>query len=138
MVATRPSSAWDRYAWVAGILFVVALAAETVVASGLGVSLNDSAAKIAKALYVHRERLLVIAYLSVVYAAMFPIYLSRLYNLLRGDTARTRALVRWCWLAECSLLPCMPSATSGSPAWSARNSRRSGLSTTRAWPTGCT
>lgn len=92
VVATRPSSAWDRYAWVAGILFVVALAAEIVVALGVGVNQNDSAAKIANALYVHRERLLVIAYLSVVYAAMFPIYLSRLYNLLRGDTARTRVL----------------------------------------------
>lgn len=92
MVATRPSSVWDRYAWVAGILFVVALVAETAVAFGVGVNQDDSAAKIANALYVHRERLLVIAYLSVVYAAMFPIYLSRLYNLLRGDTARTRVL----------------------------------------------
>jgi hypothetical protein len=92
VVATRPSSAWDRYAWVAGILFVVALAAEAVVAFGVGVNQDESAAKIANALYVHRERLLVIAYLSVVYAAMFPIYLSRLYNLLRGDTARTRVL----------------------------------------------
>jgi hypothetical protein len=92
MVATRPTSAWDRYAWVAGIIFVVALAAEAVVAFGVGLNQNDSAAKIANALYVHRERLLVIAYLSVVYAAMFPIYLSRLYNLLRGDTARTRVL----------------------------------------------
>lgn len=92
MVATRPSSSWDRYAWVAGILFVVALAAEAVVAFGVGVSQDDSAAKIANALYVHRERLLVIAYLSVVWAAMFPIYLSRLYNLLRGDTDRTRVL----------------------------------------------
>ena len=92
MVATRLSSGWDRYAWVAGILFVVALAAEAVVAFGLGVNQDDSAAKIANALYVHRERLLVIAYLSVVWAAMFPIYLSRLYNLLRGDTARTRVL----------------------------------------------
>ncbi len=92
MVATRPSGAWDRYAWVAGILFVVALVAETVVAFGVGVNQGDSAAKIANALYVHRKRLLVIAYLSVVYAAMFPIYLSRLYNLLRGDTARTRVL----------------------------------------------
>jgi hypothetical protein len=92
VVAARPSSAWDRYAWVAGILFVVALAAEAVVAFGVGVNQDDSAAKIASALYVHRERLLVIAYLSVVWAAMFPIYLSRLYNLLRGDTARTRVL----------------------------------------------
>jgi hypothetical protein len=63
-----------------------------VVAFGVGVNQDDSAAKIANALYDHRQRLLVIAYLSVVYAAIFPIYLSRLYNLLRGDTARTRVL----------------------------------------------
>jgi hypothetical protein len=92
MAATRPSSAWDRYAWVAGILFVVALVAETAVAFGVGVNQDDSAATIANALYDHRERLLAIADLSVVYAAMFPIYLSRLYQLLRGDTARTRVL----------------------------------------------
>jgi hypothetical protein len=92
MVATRPSTAWDRYACVAGIIFVLALVTEAVVAFGVGVNQDDSAAKIANALYVHRERLLVMAYLSVVYAAMFPIYLSRLYNLLRGDTARTRVL----------------------------------------------
>ena len=51
----RPSSAWDRYAWVAGILFVVALVAETVVAFGVGVNQDDSAAKIANALDVDRE-----------------------------------------------------------------------------------
>ena len=67
MEATRPSSAWDRYAWVAGILFVVALAAEAVVAIGVGVNQDDPAAKIANALHEHRKRLLVIAYLSVVY-----------------------------------------------------------------------
>jgi hypothetical protein len=93
MVATRPSSGWDRYAWVAGILFVVALAAETAVAFGVGVNQDDSAAKIATALYDHRQRLLVIAYLSVVYAAMFPIYLCRLHHLLRGDDpSRPRVL----------------------------------------------
>ena len=92
MVATRTSSSWDRYAWVAGILFVVALVAETAVAFGVGVNQDDPAAKIASALYDHRERPLVIAYLSVVYAAMFPIYLTRLYHLLRGDITRTRVL----------------------------------------------
>lgn len=92
VVATRPSSAWDRYAWVAGILFVIALAAEAVVAIGVGVNQDDSATKIANALYDHRQRLLVIAYLSVVYAAMFPIYLSRLHNLLREDPNRPRVL----------------------------------------------
>ncbi len=92
MVATRPSRGWDRYAWVAGILFVLALAAEAAVAFGVGVNQDDSAAKIATALYDHRQRLLVIAYLSVVYAAMFPIYLSRLYLLLRGESGRPRVL----------------------------------------------
>ncbi len=93
VAATRTSSAWERYAWAAGILYVIALVAETVVGVlGGGLSQNASAAKIANTLYDHRGRLLVITYLSVVYAAMFPIYLSRLYNLLRGDTARTRVL----------------------------------------------
>ncbi len=92
VVATRPSSGWDRYAWVAGILFVVALVAETAVAFGVGVNQDDSAVKIATALNDHRGRLLVIAYLSVVYAAMFPIYLSRLHLLLREDPGRPRFL----------------------------------------------
>jgi hypothetical protein len=93
MAAKRASSAWERYAWVAGIVFVVALVAETVVSAGVGgVNQNDTAAKIASALYDNRGRLLVIAYLSVIYAAMFPIYLSRLSGLLRTDTARPRFL----------------------------------------------
>ena len=96
MVAKRASSGWERYAWVAGIVFVVALVAETVVSAAVGVSQNDSAAKIANALDHHRGRLLVIAYLSVVYAATFPVYLSKLSGLLRTDTARPRSLARWC------------------------------------------
>jgi len=35
---------------------------------------------------------LLIASLSVVYAAAFPIYLSKLYNLLRGYSDRARTL----------------------------------------------
>ncbi len=93
VATTRTSSAWQRYAWVAGILYVIALVAETVVGLlGGSVSQNDSAAKIANVLYDHRERLLVITYLSVVYAAMFLIYLGRLYDLLRGNTDRSRFL----------------------------------------------
>ena len=88
----RPSSAWERYAWAAGIVFVVAIATEAVIAIGVEVSQDDSAAKIANALHDHHKRLLVIASLSVIYAASFPIYLSRLYNLLRGDADRPRAL----------------------------------------------
>ena len=93
VAATRTSSAWERYAWVAGIVYVVALVAESVVGVlGGGLSQNSSAAKIANALYDHRGRLLVITYLSVVYAAMFLIYLAKLYDLLRRDTDRTRFL----------------------------------------------
>jgi Domain of unknown function (DUF4386) len=93
VVATRTLSAWARYAWAAGILYVVALVAETVVGVlGGGLSQNGSAAKIANTLYDHHGRLLVVTYLSVVYAAMFLIYLSKLYDLLRQDTDRTRFL----------------------------------------------
>lgn len=94
MLPTRTSNAWERYAWVAGVLFVIAFVAETVVSTGVGLTQNDSAAKIASRLHEHRERLLVIAYLSVVYAAMFVIYLSGLYNMLRARTEWSRILGR--------------------------------------------
>ncbi len=85
-------TAWERYAAVAGILFVVALAAEIVVAVGVELSQNDSAAKIANGLHAHETRLIVIACLSVVYAVMFVIYLSVLHNLLNGNSDRARVL----------------------------------------------
>ena len=75
---------------VGGILFVIALVAESVVSTGVGLSQDDSAAKIASRLHEHRERLLLIAYLSVVYAVAFVIYLCSLYNVLRADTDRSR------------------------------------------------
>jgi hypothetical protein len=92
VAAARTSRAWERYAWVAGIVFVIALVAESVVATGVGLTQNDSATKIANALHDHREQQLVIAYLSVVYATAFLIYLCSLYNLLRGDTGQPRIL----------------------------------------------
>ena len=93
VAAMRTSSAWQRYAWVAGILYVISLVAVSVVGLlGGGLSQNGSAAKIATALYDHRGRLLVVTYLSVVYAAMFLIYLSKLHDLLRRDTDRPRFL----------------------------------------------
>src|SRR5208282_5754235 len=85
----RTAKEWERYAWLAGIVFVIALVAEIVVAIGVELSQNDSAAKIANGLHAHETRLIVIACLSVVYAVMFVIYLSALHNLLRGDTDRT-------------------------------------------------
>ena len=93
MVAARTSRPWGRYAWTAGIVYVIALVAESVVAVGVGLTQNDSAAKMASGLYEHRDRLLVIACLSVVYAAAFVIYLCSLYNLLRAAaTERLRIL----------------------------------------------
>src|SRR5271170_4137147 len=83
---------WERYAWVAGVLFVVALVAEIVVALGVELTQDDSAARIANGLHAHETRLLVIACLSVVYAVAFVIYLSGLHNRLRGDTDRARIL----------------------------------------------
>ena len=67
VAATRTSSAWERYAWAAGILYVIALVAVSVVELlGGNLSQNASAAKIANTLYDHRGRLLVVTYLSVV------------------------------------------------------------------------
>jgi hypothetical protein len=92
VATTRSTTAWERYAWVAGIVFVVALLAESVVATGIGLTQNDSAAKIASGLHEHRERALVIAYLSAIYAVAFVIYLCSLYNLLRRDADDARLL----------------------------------------------
>jgi hypothetical protein len=88
----RTAKEWERYAWLAGIVFVIALVAEIVVAIGVELSQNDSAAKIANGLHAHETRLIVTACLSVVYAVTFVIYLSALHRLLRGDSDRTRAL----------------------------------------------
>ena len=55
MEAARTSRAWERYAWAAGILYVIALLAEIVVALGVGLTQNDSAAKIASGLHEHLE-----------------------------------------------------------------------------------
>jgi uncharacterized protein DUF4386 len=92
MSAVETRVAWERYAWGSGIVFVIALLAESVVATGAGLTQNDSAAKIASGLAEHRDRALVIAYLSAVYAVAFVVYLCSLYNLLRRDTGGERML----------------------------------------------
>jgi peptidoglycan/LPS O-acetylase OafA/YrhL len=48
--------------------------------------------KIATGLYEHRPRVLLIAYLSVVCAAAFPIILCSPYALQRGDPGRARII----------------------------------------------
>lgn len=86
---TWTSGVQARYLWLSGIVFVIALVAESVV-GGAGVKLtqNDSPTKIASRLHEHRTLLLVLAYLSVVYAVTFAIYIWRLYDLLRQDAQR--------------------------------------------------
>jgi hypothetical protein len=91
--AARPSERWERYAWAAGIVYVVALIAESVIGIlGGGLSQNDSATTIARSLHHHDQRLLAIAFVSVVYAAAFVIYLWKLYHLLRGAPDRPNTL----------------------------------------------
>lgn len=91
--APRTAPGWERYAWLAGVLFVLAVLAESAIGFGVGINPNDSAAKIAQALAEHRNRLVVVEALCVIYAAMFPIYLWKLYDrLLHSDADGSRAL----------------------------------------------
>jgi hypothetical protein len=83
---------WERYAWAAGIVFALALVAESVVAVGIGLTHQDSAATIATGLHAHEGRMIVIACVSIVYAVAFVVYLWKLYGWLRGDPARPNDL----------------------------------------------
>lgn len=86
------TSVWERRAWAAGIVFVLALLAEALISAGIPINQDDSAAKIARALHDHRNTVLVAAYLSVVYAVAFVIYIAKLHDLLRAVAQPPRAL----------------------------------------------
>jgi hypothetical protein len=92
MATTTVTQRWERYAWAAGGLFVLALIAESIVSTGVGINQDDSAATIAAALFEHRTRLIVIACLSIIYALSFVIYLWRLHRLLRDLDDRARGV----------------------------------------------
>jgi Domain of unknown function (DUF4386) len=81
-----------RRAWIAGIVFVLALVAETAISAGLPINQDDSAAKIAGTLHDHRNTVLVAAYVSIVYAVAFVIYLVKLHDLLRSAAPPSGAL----------------------------------------------
>ena len=85
----------ERYAWGGGIVFVVALVIEVVIALGVKASQNDSATKVAALLEEHHQRLIVIACISIIYAVGFVIYLTRLDDLLRVAQGRARFLSSW-------------------------------------------
>ena len=72
-----------RYAWIGGILYVVALITEAVISLGFKISQDDSAAKIATSLDDHDKRLILVFCLCILYVAGFVIYLTRLDDLLR-------------------------------------------------------
>jgi hypothetical protein len=85
----------QRYAWGGGILFVVALVAETVIAVGVKANQNSSAAKIATELHDNHQRLVAIACTSILYSIGFSVYLTRLNALLREWQGQPRFLGSW-------------------------------------------
>ena len=89
------SRALERYAWIGGIVFVVFLVAEAVASLAVKANQDDSATKIAGELADHRRTLILAACLSIVYAVGFVVYLTRLHELLRSATSRSRFLVSW-------------------------------------------
>jgi hypothetical protein len=92
VTTTGTAPAWERYAWTAGVVFVVALLAETAISAGIPIDQNDSAAKIARELDHHSTLVLIAACVSVAYAAAFPIYLWKLYGALTANADSSRAL----------------------------------------------
>jgi hypothetical protein len=92
MSAGRTPRNWERYAWAAGILFVVALLGESIIATGIGLTHEETPASVAGALDEHRTRLLLISYFSIIYATAFVVYLWKLYEHLRGDSGRPEPL----------------------------------------------
>lgn len=91
-MSVATASVWGRRAWASGIVFVLALLAETLISAGLPINQDDSAAKIAGALRDHRNTVLVAAYLSVIYAVAFVIYLAKLHDGLRDVAQLPRFL----------------------------------------------
>jgi len=87
--------ALERYAWIGGVLFVVALLAEGVLSVGFEVSQNDSAARIASSLDDHHKRLIVVFCLCILYVAGFVVYLTRLDDLLRRASTDRRFFTSW-------------------------------------------
>jgi hypothetical protein len=92
LVSRSTVSARERPAWVAGVVFVVALLAEAVISTGIPITQDDSAEKIAGEIAAHSDRVLVATYLSIVYATAFVIYLCKLHGVLRTEVGRARGL----------------------------------------------
>jgi hypothetical protein len=87
--------ALERYAWIGGLLYVVALLTESVISLGFKISQDDSATKIANSLDDHHTRLILVFCFSIVYVAGFVLYLTRLDDLLRRTSSERRFFVSW-------------------------------------------
>jgi hypothetical protein len=127
---------WDRRAWAAGIVFVLALLADAVISAGTPINQDDSAAKIARALQDDRKTVLFAGYLSAVYAVAFVIYLAKLHDRLRGVSQR-RGVLHSLVLIGGVLMVALHGATSGSTGCSAASWRRTPRNMTKVSRTRC-
>jgi hypothetical protein len=91
-VARARDRRWAALPWAAGIIYVLALIAEIVIGASLGIDQEDSAAKIVRTLNDHRDRVLIVSYIAVLYAVAFAIYLAQLHVVLRIGSSRARTL----------------------------------------------
>ena len=89
------SRALERYAWMGGILYVVALVSESVISLGFKVSQDDSPAKIAHSLDDHHKRLILVFCICILYAVGFVVWLTRLDDLLRRANSERRFYASW-------------------------------------------
>jgi Domain of unknown function (DUF4386) len=102
MAVARQGTGWEasargvaRYAWLGGILYVVALIAEGAISLGFKISQDDSAAKIANSLHDHHTRLILVFCLCILYVVGFVIYLTRLSDVLRRASNGRRFFASW-------------------------------------------
>src|SRR5689334_6283048 len=94
MARTQSGRAWERYGWLAGIVFVVAIVVETAISATLPINQNDAPTKIAHEIDAHTTTLIAVMCICVVYAAAFPLYLWKLFDRLReDDPPRTLAVL---------------------------------------------
>jgi len=91
--AAETTRTWGRWAWLAGVVFVVAVVADVVVAAGVPLDQDSSPAKIARELDAHSSALVAIACICAVYAVAFPVYLAQLHHSLRTAPAASSVLV---------------------------------------------
>jgi hypothetical protein len=87
--------ALERYVWIGGIVYVVALITESVISLGFKISQDDSAAKISNSLDDHHKRLILVFCLCILYVVGFVIYLTRLDHLLRRASNERRFFASW-------------------------------------------